>query len=239
MILIILIISAALGILFNFISNFIAVEDFVGEEKVKVMKFGNLINFAVNKMKKEKISLTLSIMSTVIIFISLYIKYGFRYEFYKFTFLFAVLIISSIIDIKTKSVYLIVSIIGIIGGLAFSTLNIMDGADVVTELVSILIPILILGILKIASSKFDGLGGGDIEVFIFIALYMSIIGTCLALLLSLIIGGIVAGISIIKDKKNKQERKDKYIAFVPYITIATFITIIFGNEIITGYLNIV
>ncbi|MGL4656401.1 MAG: prepilin peptidase [Sarcina sp.] len=239
MIFLILIISVILGVLFNFIANFIAVEDFVGEEKASIMKVRDLMNFSINKTKKEKKSLVISILGTVIIFTSLYIKFGFKYEFYKFIFLFAVLIISSIIDIKTKSVYLIVSIVGIIGGLVFSTLNIMDGSDVVTELVSILIPILVLGILKIASRKFDGFGGGDIEVFIFIALYISIIGTCINLILSLIIGGIVAGFSIAKDKRRKKEEKDKYIAFVPYITIATFITVILGNEIIIGYLNLV
>ncbi|MGL4450436.1 MAG: hypothetical protein ACRCTZ_04510 [Sarcina sp.] len=166
MILIILIISLILGFIYYFISNFIMLEDLVGEKKQSEMRLKDCINFIKNKMKKEQKKLTVTLIITSLIFISLYIKFGFGYEFYKFIFLFSILIISSIIDIEIRAVYLIISIIGIIGGLAFSTINILDGADVVTEIVSILIPILILGILKIASSKFDGLGGGDIEVFI-------------------------------------------------------------------------
>lgn len=214
-------------------------EDLVGEKKQSEMTLKDSINFIKEKMKKEQKNLIQVMIITAIIFVSLYIKFGFGYEFYKFIFLFSILIISSIIDIEIRAVYLIISIIGIIGGLAFSTVNILDGADVVTEIVSILIPILTLGILKIASSKFDGLGGGDIEVFIFIALYMSILGTGLNLILSLIIGGIGATISLVKDKNKKSEKTDKYIPFVPYITLATFITVIFGNQIIIGYLNIV
>ncbi|MGL5067736.1 MAG: prepilin peptidase [Sarcina sp.] len=233
MIFIILIVSAILGGIFNFIAYFIAVEDFASEEKVKEMKFKEVFSFAVDKIKKEKVFLILSSVTTIIVYISLYIKFGFEYEFWKFAFLFAVLIISSIIDFKTRSVYLIVSIVGIVGGILFSTLNIFDGADVVTEIISILIPILILGFLKIVSSKFDGLGSGDIEVFIFIALYMSIVGTGLDLFISLLLGGAVSGISMLTSNKCR------YIAFVPYITIATFITVMFGNNIILGYLNLV
>lgn len=233
MIFIILIISAILGGIFNLIAYVIAAEDFTSEERAKEMKLKETISFAVDKIKGEKIFLILSSVTTIVVYGSLYIKFGFEYEFWKFTFLFAVLIISSIIDLKTRSVYLIVSIVGVVGGVLFSTLNIFDGADVVTEIISILIPILILGFLKIVSSKFDGLGGGDIEVFIFIALYMSIVGTGLDLFMSLLLGGAVSGISMLTSNKGR------YIAFVPYITIATFITVMFGNDIILGYLNVV
>ncbi|WP_297522483.1 A24 family peptidase [uncultured Clostridium sp.] len=233
MILIILIIAAMLGVVLNFISYFIAVEDFVGEEAAQGMKLPEIVMFAVNRIKNEKNFLILISTITIIVYISLYLKFGFIYEFYKYGFLFAILIISSIIDVKTRSVYLIISIVGIIGGVVFSTINIFDGADVVTEMLSVLIPILILGFLKIVSRKFDGLGGGDIEVFIFIALYMSIVGTGLDLFIALIIGGIISGISLAKGNKSR------YIPFVPYISLATFITVMFGNDIILGYINVV
>ena len=233
MILIILIIAAMLGVVLNFISYFIAVEDFVGEEAAQGMKLPEIVMFAVNRIKNEKNFLILISTITIIVYISLYLKFGFIYEFYKYGFLFAILIISSIIDVKTRSVYLIISIAGIIGGVVFSTINIFDGADVVTEMLSVLIPILILGFLKIVSRKFDGLGGGDIEVFIFIALYMSIVGTGLDLFIALIIGGIISGISLAKGNKGR------YIPFVPYISLATFITVMFGNDIILGYINVV
>ena len=221
-----------LGGIFNFLVYLVTIEEFTSEKEVKKMSNLDMIKFSVKKIRGNLKELVITIGVTSFIFVTLAFKYGIGYEFYKFSFLFSILIIATIIDYKTRSVYIIVSIVGISGGIMFSTINIVIfDSNVLNEMISMFIPIIILGILKVASRKIDGFGGGDIEMFIFIALYLSVIGTVVTLILSFILAGIISGVSMILKSKNKD------IAFVPYITIATYITVILGEQIFQSYIK--
>ena len=230
----ILISGIILGGIFNFLVYLVTIEEFISEEEVEKMSNLDMMKFSIKKIRINLKVLVLTCITTSFIFITLAFKYGIGYQFYKFSFLFSILIIATIIDYKTRSVYIIVSIVGIIGGIMFSTINIVVfDSNVLNEMISMFIPIIILGTLKFASRKMDGFGGGDIEMFIFIALYLSVIGTVVTLILSFILAGIISGVSMILKSK------DKHIAFVPYITVATYITVILGEQIFQSYMKFI
>ena len=223
-----------LGGIFNFLVYLVTIEEFISEEEVEKMSNLDMMKFSIKKIRINLKVLVLTCITTSFIFVTLALKYGIEYQFYKFSFLFSILIIATIIDYKTRSVYIIVSIVGIIGGIMFSTINIVVfDSNVLNEIISMFIPIVILGILKAVSRKIDGFGGGDIEMFIFIALYLSVIGTVVTLILSFILAGIISGISMLLKSK------DKDIAFVPYITVATYITVILGEQIFQSYMKFI
>ncbi|MGL5765224.1 MAG: prepilin peptidase [Sarcina sp.] len=230
MLLLMILISVLWGLVLNFIAYFVAIEDFTEDKNINLVgKF----KFCFSKLGTNKIMTVSAIGISVFIFLSLYIKFYINFRFFKFAFLFSVLLVSAIIDFKTRSVYLIVSVVGLIGGIIFSFINVLNGGSIIPEIVATTIPVLILGFLKFVSAKHDGMGGGDIEVFVFIGLYMSIVGSGLDLLVALLIGGFIAGIGLLINKS------DKYIPFIPCIAISTYIVVMFGDYLLNWYLSII
>ena len=171
-------------------------------------------------------------VSTAIIITLLYIKFGMGVNFVKFSILFSVLIISAIIDYKTMFVYFEVSLVGIVFGIIFGIVSIINGESILSVLISVGIPLVIIGLIMLLSHKIDGMGSGDLEVFLYTALYLKPLQSVLTLILSMILGGI--GVLIIFIVK----RKLKDIAFVPYITGGTLLTVLFGNEMLGWYISL-
>ena len=79
-----------------------------------------------------------------------------------------------------------------------------------------------------------GMGGGDIKFMAALGLWLGLKLTLLTLFLSFVIGGI--GSLLLLAFKIKS-RKD-FIPFGPFIAVAAFISMLYGNEIIAWYLNL-
>jgi leader peptidase (prepilin peptidase)/N-methyltransferase len=79
-----------------------------------------------------------------------------------------------------------------------------------------------------------GMGGGDIKFVAALGLWLGLKLTLLTLFLSFVIGGI--GSLMLLAFKIKG-RKD-FIPFGPFIAIAAFISMLYGNEIIAWYLSL-
>ncbi|MCR6515579.1 prepilin peptidase [Clostridium sp. LY3-2] len=184
---------------------------------------------------KEKISPIYPFVEllTGIVYLIIFLRFGFSVESLKYIFLCSILIISSMIDINTMEVYFKVSMAGFFGGIIFIILDILKGSDLKVKVLSILIPLLIMGLVYIVSKKYDGFGLGDLEVYLFSALYLSPKLILLSIFLSIIFGGILAIILMILGKRKM------HIPFVPFIALGVFTAIIFGNQIIQLYLNLI
>ena len=183
---------------------------------------------------KEKVSIQYPLIEflTGIIFTIIYLRFGFGIEFIKYIFLMSILIISAVIDLKTQYVFFSVSLVGIVGGILFSIVEIFINKNISSVLLSIIIPLVILGVIILITRKFDGMGIGDLEIFILISLYVSPKIVAVSLFLSIIFGGIVSAVIYLKGYRKK------HIAFVPYIALGTFIAILFGENIFNWYLSI-
>lgn len=183
---------------------------------------------------KEKVSIQYPLIEflTGIIFTIIYLRFGFGIEFIKYTFLISILIISAVIDLKTQYVFFSVSLVGIVGGIIFSIVEIFINKNIFSVLLSIIIPLVILGLIILMTRKFDGMGIGDLEIFILISLYVSPKIVAVSLFLSIIFGGIVSAVIYLKGYRKK------HIAFVPYIALGTLIAILFGEDIFNWYLSI-
>ncbi len=88
----------------------------------------------------------------------------------------------------------------------------------------------LIGYLSTKTTKKEALGGGDIKLFFFIGLTMSVWNGLLALFFTSFIALVFAIVF-------KKSRKD-YLPLVPFIFIGTFITYFYGDIIINWYLNI-
>lgn len=87
--------------------------------------------------------------------------------------------------------------------------------------------------LALAVVSRGGFGGGDIKLMSVIGLWLGIKYTILAVFLSFIFGGLGAAILVILKKKTI---KDKF-PYGPYIALASFIALLYGDYIALCYYN--
>lgn len=173
---------------------------------------------------------------TGIIFIILFKRFEFSLDFIKYIVLFSVLIVSAFIDYNTQYVFFCVSVIGIISGVLFVIFDILNGEQIINVILSIIVPFIIIYTIMFITKRvkgIDGFGYGDIEIFLFLSLYLDLKLMILIMYLSVLLAGLVGIIRLIYHSNKK------YVAFVPYILVATFITIIFHENIINYYLNLI
>lgn len=181
----------------------------------------------------EKISIIYPLIEliTAFMFLIMYLNFGLTINTFKYIVLFSILIIASTIDIKTKEVYFSVSLVGFLFGISFSIIEIINGKPLKEGIISILIPLIIVGIIYLISKRFDGFGAGDLEVYLFVALYLSPILMGVTLIVSIILGGILAIFLLIIGKRKME------MPFVPFIALGTFISVLWGIDILNVYLN--
>ena len=180
---------------------------------------------------KEKISIKSPLMElfTGIMFLSLYLKYGLTLELIKYLILFSFLIVIGCIDYNTTDVYFSTTSTGIGIGILFLVINWYLKLPIKTYFLGAIIGGIFILLIAVLTG---GMGFGDIEICILSGIYIGTKLTVLMLFLSFILGGAVGAVLIISKKKS---RKD-YIAFGPYISIATMIAVLFGEKIINWYL---
>lgn len=183
---------------------------------------------------KEKISCIYPLVEliTAFTFLITYMNFGISINTFKYIILFSILIISTFIDIKTKEVYFSISLVGFIFGIIFIVIDVFNGKPIKEGIISILIPLIIVGIIYLIAKRFDGFGGGDLEVYLFIALYLTpkLIG--LTIFFSIVLGGIFSIILLCMGKRKVQ------IPFVPFISLGAMIAILWGSNILNVYLSL-
>ena len=169
---------------------------------------------------------------TALAYVMLYYKFNLSMEFFKYSFLWSILIISAGIDYKTQDVYFSVSKVGIIGGIVFSVITLIYGGKLQDLFLSIILPLVFLGFIILITRKIEGVGLGDLEVFMIIALYINPRTMGLSIFLSVVLGGIIAIGYLLNGEKRKR------IAFVPYIALGTISALLLEEKIIKWYFTI-
>lgn len=80
----------------------------------------------------------------------------------------------------------------------------------------------------------DSFGGGDVKLISVCGIILGWQNTLLAMFIAILIGGFYAIYLLVSGKS----KKGAHIAFGPYICIGVYIAMIYGNEIISMYLNL-
>lgn len=202
---------------------------------IPLLSFFNLRGKCKNCNKNIGIQHVIIKILTGIMFVVLLKYFNFSLNFIKYGLLFSILMVSSFIDYNTQYVFFNVSIIGIVSGVLFFILDILNGKEILSMFLKVIIPLfLIYGIMFIVKKikKIDGIGYGDLEIFLILSLYLELRVVFLSMYLSILLVSCVAIIKYIK--KNRQQ----YVAFVPYMSIATFVSVIFYEDIINYYLSL-
>ena len=180
----------------------------------------------------EKISIRYPIIEIFnsILYLILYIRFGFTIDFFKFAFLSSLLLVIGVIDYDTTFVYTSTIRTGIIGGIIFLVLKvIIDGEGIVDNILGFAIGFIIIFLIVVITK---GMGEGDYEIAAVSGLFLGSKGIILTLFLSIVLGGIAATVLLIRRKKGLQSE----MAFGPYIALATVIAVLWGDKILEFYI---
>ncbi len=204
------------------------------EHKLNALDLIPVLGFLINRGRcrycKEKISIQYPIIELIIaiIFLFLFNKFGFCIYFVKYAVITSLLIIVTLIDLKTQEIPDGLIIFGLIAGLLFNLYDIK--ADMLKGILGFL-----LGggtFLIIAMVTQGAMGGGDIKLMAVLGLFFGWEMIILIALLSFLLGAIISLILIATKIKG---RKD-FIPFGPFISIAALITIFYGQQILQLYM---
>ncbi|MBK5251160.1 MAG: prepilin peptidase [Peptostreptococcaceae bacterium] len=164
------------------------------------------------------------------LFALLFWRYGLTIAFIKYAILACILISAGFIDMDHRIIPDELNLFGLIAGIVFLFF------PVGLSLKSSILGLLAGGgfLLFVAVISRGAMGGGDIKLFAVIGLFLGIEKTILAMFLTFLVGGI-AGILLIAT--GIRSRKD-YMPFGPFISLGAFITIMWYNQLIIFYFNI-
>lgn len=183
---------------------------------------------------KEKISIQYPIVEILnaILYIAIYLKFGFTLNLFKFCLFASLLIVIGFIDFKTKYVYNSTVVFGVVSGILFAVLEWMETKSIPWNYIAG--AFIGFGIIYLIVILTRGMGEGDIDIALICGLFLGIKGILVTLFLAIILGGIVATIILIfKLKERKAE-----IAFGPYLAIGGIIACLYGSRLIDTYLGL-
>lgn len=182
---------------------------------------------------KQKISIKYPLVEILnsVLYLLIYLKFGFTLSLFKFCLFASLLIVIGFIDFETKYVYNSTVVFGVIAGVGFAALEWLETKSIPwTYIVGAFIG---FGIIYLIVVLTHGMGEGDIDIALICGLFLGIKGILVTLFLAIILGGIVAGIILILKLKNRKAE----IAFGPYLAIGAIIACLYGEYLIGFYLR--
>lgn len=142
--------------------------------------------------------------------------------------LFSALLVLSVIDFRTFEIPLGINIFILALGLIMTVLHYNDWLDHVIGFFAVSIPIAMI----ILATKGRGMGGGDMKLMAVVGLFLGWKLTVLAFILGCITGAICHVIRM------KVAKADRVLAMGPYLSIGIFISMLFGDILISSYLTL-
>lgn len=180
---------------------------------------------------------------TGVLYVVLYIKFGMSIEFIITVYLMSILLIVFFIDLDHMIIPNELVLAGLIGGIPLFILRfwfadqLIDGAPWYSPLLGMAVTsgfLLLIALIGAAIYGGDAFGMGDVKIFLPIGLNLGLKLSVMSLIFSVFIGGVTGLVLMITGLK---ERKSQ-IPFGPFIVTGTFLSILFGQDILAWYIGI-
>lgn len=183
---------------------------------------------------KEKISIKYPLIEILnaLIYVVIYLNYGFSFELFKFSVFASLMIVIGFIDFETKFVFNSTVIFGVVSGIVFLIAEwIITNNIPWTNLAGATIG---FGVIWAIVALTGGMGEGDIDIALICGLFVGVKGIVVTLFWAFVIGGIAAlFIMILKLKDRKAE-----MAFGPYLAIGGIIAMLYSSKLLELYLRL-
>lgn len=168
---------------------------------------------------------------TGLLFLGVFLKYGWELETIKYCIFTAYLIVVTFIDFDHMVIIDSTNIVAIVFGLPFLVIGNLRG-NFVESLLGILLGAGIIAIIRFISR--GGMGDGDIFLMGVVGFYLGYKMLPMQFMITLIFASVISILLILFKLKS---RKD-YIPFGPFIAMGAWVTLIWGNEILSWYTNL-
>jgi len=171
---------------------------------------------------------------------SLFVKYGLTPHYFFFFFFSASLVIVTFIDLRHKIIPDVISLPGILVGLAAVSLFRLNGLSWKDSLIGMIIGgglLFLIGVSYEWLRKKEGMGMGDVKLLAMIGAWMGYMALPYIILISSLTGIIIGGGSLLLTKRDLGQR----IPFGPFLVLGTLMTLFFEIELKTlwfSYLNL-
>lgn len=176
-------------------------------------------------------------LSNALFYVYFYMTFGLTNNFIIFSILSSVLLTIIFIDYDHQIIPDSITIPGMVLGLAVSFLP--DGMGVINSFIGLLVgggSLYFIALLGDWLFKKESMGGGDIKMAGMLGAFLGWQKVLLIFLSSAVIGLFVSIIILFISEKF---RKERVIPFGPFLAIAAFLAIIYGDNIINFYLGYV
>lgn len=169
-----------------------------------------------------------------VIYIAMYIKFGFAFDFFFYALISSILIIITFIDLKNMIIPDVLVLIIFISSIIYKATIYYIGIN--PQIISSIYGLIISGILFLAIVILSrgGMGGGDVTLIAALGFILGLKYILLNMFLSFLLGAVISMFLLASRIKT---RKDP-IPFGPFIIISFLITVFWGQDIIDWYLKI-
>jgi leader peptidase (prepilin peptidase)/N-methyltransferase len=164
---------------------------------------------------------------------ALFIRYGLSPQYFVFLVFSASLIIISFIDLHHKIIPDVISLPGILLGLAFSVLK-WNGVPWLDSLIGIIGGGGFLFVVAVVFERLtgkEGMGGGDVKLLAMIGGWMGWRTLPFIILISSLSGTLIGGSSLLLSGRGYRTR----IPFGPFLSLGALVFLFFGNRLVFWY----
>lgn len=185
---------------------------------------------------KSKISIQYPIVEllTGLIYLIIYLAYGLSFQASIYIILSSALIIIAFIDLNEQIVPDVISLPGIVIGFIISFF--VPYVSFINSALGVVVGggiILIIGLGGSVIFKKEAMGGGDVKLAAMIGAFLGWRYIIISLFLGFFLGAL-AGIILILSKIKS---RDDVVPFGPFIVLGSFITLLWGEQIISWYIG--
>ena len=166
---------------------------------------------------------------TGLIYVIIYLIYGFSIQSLIYIILLSALIIIALIDLNKQIIPDVISLPGIVIGLILSFF--VPYISFINSVLGVLIGGGIIFIIGLAGSvifKKEAMGGGDVKLAAMIGAFLGWKYTIITLFLGFFLGALVGIFLILSKIKSKED----VVPFGPFIALGSFITLLWGEKIL-------
>lgn len=161
---------------------------------------------------------------------ALFIRYGLSPQYFLLLSFAASLVIISFIDLQHKIIPDLISLPGILAGLAAIALFKLNGISWKDSLIGIAVgggSLFLIGFIFKWLRKKEGMGMGDVKLLAMIGAWMGYLALPYIVLISSLTGALIGGGSLLFAGRKLSER----IPFGPFLVLGTLVYLFFGTEL--------
>lgn len=171
--------------------------------------------------------------------IALFFAFGVSWKFLIYAFLAIMLIIDAFVDVKAQIIPNELNFLGFLVGIVIAYVTLIKDAASGLDLIMGMITgggiFLLIALIALMIYKKEGMGLGDVKLMAVLGLFFGVYDTIQIFILSFAVGALVSILLMIFRIK----KSDDYLAFGPFIVIATVVTMFVPHTVMfPWYLNI-